>query len=413
MASFRVNHLIPKLVGAAVACASLFIAAEPASAELALFRAKRTWWFSQAGSWTSGGVIPPSGMQSYQLPAVAQVGTTPNNPKFSAPKSFIKDTTYTFMCGPGTFQCYIGYPKSSGWSSYWNAKGYFRPQNPNAATTTTTIRVRTVYDGWPGPAAGPPTAMYTRVTPTEGGCTGLDCPGTTQFGGRYYASRGGSIMIEPGPNRFGGTMRFFSGPNARFYQLITISGPWTSVTFPPAPLSVQVPSSVEFEIGEVSANPSSRGYRYRLTEPNHVNRLITGMTPGGGACTQVTAPPNGTGMCAYYQKTAQYLVTRAPYTTGMIEAWQPNGNTNTIQTATGYDNRTAMGLNGTVSMVHPRLFHAYTMFPSSNPPKAVVMNWSSSRMRKIDFRFLPEPAGFAMLAAGFITLAGLYRLRRR
>ncbi len=34
-------------------------------------------------------------------------------------------------------------------------------------------------------------------------------------------------------------------------------------------------------------------------------------------------------------------------------------------------------------------------------------------MRKIDFRFLPEPAAVAMLAAGFAMLAGLYRLRRR
>jgi hypothetical protein len=34
-------------------------------------------------------------------------------------------------------------------------------------------------------------------------------------------------------------------------------------------------------------------------------------------------------------------------------------------------------------------------------------------MRKIDFRMLPEPAGIAMLAAGFATLAGLYHLRRR
>jgi hypothetical protein len=97
----------------------------------------------------------------------------------------------------------------------------------------------------------------------------------------------------------------------------------------------------------------------------------------------------------------------------MVQAWQPNGNTNTIQTATGYDNRTTMGLNGTVSMVHPRLFHAYTMFPSANPPKPIWMNWSSSRMKKIDFRFVPEPAVIAMLAAGFVTLTALYRLRRR
>jgi hypothetical protein len=257
--------------------------------------------------------------------------------------------------------------------------------------------------------------MYTRATPTEGGCTGNDCPGTTQFGGRYYASRGGSIMIWPGPNRFGGTMRFLVGENAHYYQLITISGPWTSVTFPPGrvPTSQQIGTGVEFTVGEVEAPLYSRGYRYRLTEPDHINRLITGMTPSGGDCTAVTAPPNGTGKCAYDQKTAQYMTTRAPYTTGTAQGWQPNGNTNTIQTATGYDNRTTMGLNGTVSMVHPRLIHTYLISPSASPPEPIRMSWSSSRMRKIDFRFAPEPTGIAMLAAGFVTLAGLYRLRRR
>jgi hypothetical protein len=96
----------------------------------------------------------------------------------------------------------------------------------------------------------------------------------------------------------------------------------------------------------------------------------------------------------------------------MAQAWEPNGNTNTIQTATGYDNRTAMGLNGTISMVHPRLVHAYLLFPpSSGTP--IKMVWSSARLRKIDFRFMPEPTAVLMLASGFVTMAGLYRLRKR
>jgi len=446
MASHRVNKLVPMLVGVAFATASLLVSSQPASAAGALFRAKRTWWFSQAGSWTDGHVEPRTGKGSYEPPASATVGSTIGHPKFSVPKSFISNTTYTFMCGPGSFKCYTGYPKSSGWYSYWNGKGMFRPNNPNAATTTTTVRVRTTQDdyrtslmGWATitdivptemgktsrtimRATPPPTAGYGLITPTQGGCTGpialkvpptgTSCPGTTQFGGYYRYSRGGSIMIWPGPNRFGGTMRWFSGPNARFYQLITIDGPYTSVTFPPVPVSQQTPSSVETVIGEVVAVPSSRGLRYQLTEPLHVARRVIGSTTMGAACTAGdigTANPD----CRYIEKIAQYLATRAPYTTGMVQGWAPNGNTNTIQTVTGYDNRTSMGLNGTVSMVHPRITHSYLWDRSIEPDKPIRMVWNSSRMRKMDFRMMPEPTGVAMLAAGLATLAGLYRLRRR
>jgi len=386
MAFRRIRSFVPLLVAIAFASTSLLIAADPANAGSALFRAKRTWWFSNTNSWTDGQLVPPTGMKNYQPPAVAKVGTGPN-PSFTAPKSFIKNTTYYFACGPGTFQCYVGYPESKGWYSYWNAKGSFRASNPYAATTTTTIRFATTMLD----PKNPPTAMYAPVTPT------------TTWSGRYDHSRGGSIMIWPGSNRFGGTMRFFEGPNARFYQLITIDGPYTTVTFPPKPLSQQLGTGVEEVLGAVTEG--AVGFRYQLTEPSHIDRLVIGPTP----CTPQfpSGPP-----CTYYVKEAHYLITRAPYTTGMARGWQPNGNTNTIQTATGYDNRTAQGLNGTISMVHPRLVHAYTVSPPISG-KPIAMSWSSSRLRAIDFRFMPEPAGTAMLAAGFITLAGLYRIRRR
>jgi hypothetical protein len=226
--------------------------------------------------------------------------------------------------------------------------------------------------------------MYAPVTPT------------TTWSGRYDASRGGSIMIWPGKNRFGGTMRFFEGPNDRFQRMITIEGPETTITIPPKPLSQQIGTGVEIAIGEVTE--TSVGFAYRLTEPNHVNRIVVGTTSMGGPL--------------YYMRTIHYLVTRAPYTTGMARAWEPNGNTNTIQTATGYDNRTPSGLNGIVSMVHPRLVHAYTEFPPGSG-KPIKMTWSSARMRKIDFRFLPEPAGIAVLAVGLSALVGLDRQRSR
>jgi hypothetical protein len=452
MAKLRIHKLVPMLVAVAFVSASLLVVAEPASAVSALFRVKRTWWFSQAGSWTSGTVVPNTPTASAQ----GQIGSVTPNPSFTAPRSFIKNTTYTFMCGPGTFQCYVGYPNSSGWYSYWNAKGSFQKSNPYAPTTTTTVRARTVSDGYDASLMGwashttiietlmsmtsrtvtlpiqPPTAMFTRITPTEGGCTGVltgtmpDCPGTTQFGGDYKGSRGGSIMITPGGNRFGGTMRYFDGPNAFYYQLITIDGPYTAVSWPPLPTSQQNGTGDPFQVGSVSSPVSSIGLRYQLTEnPGgaHSYRYILGDTATGSvACSPVASgsltmggtvrPPTNAG-CQYLQKTVRYIQTRAPYTTGMVQQWQPNGNTNTVQTTTGYDNRTAMGLNGTISMVNPRLVHAYLRDQVINPLNPIKMSWSSARLRKMDFMFAPEPAGVAMLAAGFVTLAGLVRLRRR
>jgi len=429
----------------ALAFISVFVAADPGFASNALFRAKRTWWFSAVAPWTDGHVEPRTGAGSYQPPAIADVGSTAPHPAFTAPRSFIKNTTYTFMCPPNGYCYSVGIPKSSGWYSYWNGKGMFRPNNPNAATTTTTVRVRTTIDGydptlmgWPvvtknvltamGKAfrtvmlATPsPLALYDRITPTEGGCTGpiaatippvgASCPGTTQFGGYYRDDRGGSIMIWPGPNRFGGTMRWFSGPNQHFYKLITIYGPYTTLTFPPAPLSQQTPSSIETLIGEVVAVAGSRGYYYQLTEPWHIARWVLGVTTMGAACTASdigSANPD----CRYFQKTVQYLATRAPYTTGRVQGWAPNGNTNTLQTATGYDNRTSVGLNGTVSMVHPRITHTYLWDRSIDPTKPVRMVWNSTRMRKIDFRFVPEPLGASMFAWGMVMLVGIRLMRR-
>jgi len=441
----------------AIACASIFTSADPGHASSALFRAKRTWWFSQPRPWTDGRVEPRTGKKSYQLPAIAILGSTVPHPAFTAPKSFIKHEPFYFACSPywplpRPYRCFSTatasrrrYWGATGWNSYWNGKGMFRPNNPYAPTTTTTVRVRTTMDGydptlmgWPTvtkyvatkrgkvtrlawAATPPPTAGGDRITPTEGGCTGpiaatippvgASCPGTTQFDGYYRKDRGGSIMIWPGPNRFGGTMRWFRGPNARFHWLYTINGPYTSVTFPPVPLSQQTPSSVETVVGEVVAVPVSRGYYYQLTDPYRIARRVLGLTAMGAACKASdigSAHPD----CRYLQKTVQHLATRAPYTTGKLQGWAPNGYTNTLQTVTGYDNRTNMGFLGVVSLVHPRITHAYRWDRSIDPTKPVELVWSSSRMRRIDFRF-PEPRGVWMLTWGIVALAGLQRLRRR
>ena len=454
MARFKNRNLHCMLVAVAVSSASLLGVADTADAAGALFRAQQTWWFSttNAQEWTDGQVWPTSGTMKHSVylpPETAYVGPTMGNPKFTIPYAFIKNTTYTFMCAAtGTFMCYIGYPNSSGFYSYWNQEGHFRPSNAYAPTTTTTIRKRTISDdrtangGWATQMVvfgkgknertvtlptHPPTAMYTLTTPTEGGChvggtfggTTINaknqCPGTTQYNGRYAASRGGSIMIFPGTNRFGGTMRWFDGPNNFFYQLITISGPFTAVSFPATPISKQIQGDVELTLNQLTASPGA--VRYRLTDQFHTQRLITdGSTSANCPTRPPVNPPNHGTACAYYVKYVRYIQTRAPYTTAKVQQWQPNGNTNTVQTTTGYDNRTTMGLSGNISLVRPMLVHSYVTLPSAQDTGGItptILVWSSARLKKMDYRFLPEPAGIAMLAVGFTTLAGLYRLRKR
>lgn len=425
MMKLKFHKLVPMLVAIAFASTALLVAAEPADAASALFRAKRTWWFSQTPTWTDGLSWPTADTKAYEYPAALIVGDDTPNPSFNMPKSHIKNTTYTWYCPQPPFQCYPGYPIVLYSYSYWNGAARFQKNHSQAAPTTTTVRRRTVMDGWPGPiTATTPTAMFTLATPTEGGCVvnggsithPRDCPGTTQFGGRYTQSRGGSIMIFPGTNKFGGTLRWFGGPNAKSYQYISYFKPLYFKAYSQSPpLSLQPTSNDPIEIGEVAAS----GYlkRYRLTNPTHaLFEVIGDTTPNSAACAPgyptfgTARPPTNPG-CEYYLKFANYVRTAGPYTTGMVTNWDYNG-ISSFWTETGYDNRTPAGLSGTISLVQPRLFHVYTVSPESTG-LPIELTWSSSRLRRMDFKFLPEPTGVAMLAAGFVTLASLYRLRRR
>jgi hypothetical protein len=467
-----VYKFVPMLVAVAVAYSALLIAAQPANADLGLFRARRTWWFSQGtpAGWDGREVWPKdaavlTGMGGQMKTATTYpskhrtviVGASPfdevltSNPSFTIPYAHVKDTTYFWECptpGPPPFDCYPGYLVAAYQYSYWNGAARFQKSHSQAAATTTTLRRRTIYDGGGYSASVPPTVytptvMYTLATPTEGGCKIGDpgvthprhCPGTTQFGGEYTTSRGGSAMITPGKNKFGGTLRWFGGPNGFAYQRISYFTPtWFMATGGYKPLSQQPTADLPKEIGYVSLQSYNK--RFRLTNPAHQQVEILGDTAGNAACsgtamdpatrvfppiTQQASPsripnsntPTDAG-CYYYIKIANYVRSGGPYTTGMVVNWDPNGTVSTKVTTTGYDNRTNMGVGGKISMVQPRLLHVYTTDPEIDPLTGEsLLTWSSSRPRKMTFTFVPEPVGIAMLAAGFATLVGLHRLRRR
>jgi hypothetical protein len=62
-------------------------------------------------------------------------------------------------------------------------------------------------------------------------------------------------------------------------------------------------------------------------------------------------------------KKVQYISTIAPWTTGYVRVYRPGGAYPIALTSSGYDNRTAAGLYGTLSLVRPRLIHSYLEFP--------------------------------------------------
>jgi hypothetical protein len=217
--------------------------------------------------------------------------------------------------------------------------------------------------------------------------------------GNYDKSRAGSIMITPGKNRFGGTMHFFYGPNHFYYQYITEFYPYISKAYGP-----QTDQRLhEYPTSQMNLVPTRLG-DVQFGGPFNIYRMSQ-----YGQNRATTGTPNSPG--DDYVIRAPYFYTLAPFTTGKITGWQPFGNSNTVVTAEGYDNRTANGLSGVISMVRPRLVHTYKVPIDPNLP--IQMTWASASAWQMNFHFLPEPGSTVMMASGLAMLAGLYRLRRR
>jgi hypothetical protein len=95
-----------------------------------------------------------------------------------------------------------------------------------------------------------------------------------------------------------------------------------------------------------------------------------------------------------------------PWTTGTVTITATDGPFPTLFRRNGYDNRTAKGL-GTIQMVAPQL--ARWEFPDREAP------WDrhTGAIGILRIRFVPEPSGWAMLAAGAGWIALFCRRRRR
>jgi hypothetical protein len=415
MAILKCHKLVSMLVATAVVAAPLLLVATAADAASGLFRMKRTWWGGTPVSTASGAPSEPDPYISKDFhpratgpnkapPAAAYVGTTSPAPRFTAPSKFIIDYTYYGKCVPGT--CAEGYPESKAWYSYWNLKGSFRPDNSRfgGASTPTTLRFPTTDPQSDGLNQGNP--LYPTTTPCAGGgaVNGIcgywahSTLGDHYIGepitfddGKYDFSRAGSIMVTPGPNRFGGTMHFFYGANHTYYQLRSGNSPYYSKAYGPQ-MDVRDPDA-NTSLGDVQFGGPFNVYQ--LTSQNAYRE-----TDGNGNDVMIFAP---------------YFYTLAPFTTGMVTGWEPFGDTNTEFTLTGYDNRTpstngGFQLSGAISLVRPRLVHVYTV--PIDPSEGIQMTWASSSAWQMDFFFLPEPGSTVMMVSGLVVLAGLYRLRK-
>jgi len=390
MRHLKANRLISGLVALSAVLAAHLLFPQPAQASKALFRVQRGFFGVFAP--VTVDFEPATQGPNKAPPATAYVFNAAK--QFVLPKAFISYMSI-YYCPPG--QCFPGYPVSGGYYSYFNGQGRFAaapsmgapgPSATSTAVFPTTMGNNLPWGGVPNYGSGAP------VTPT------------TTFSGRYDFQRAGSIRITPGPNKFSGTMRLIFGPNASFYQKITVNTPFTSRGYG----SFTAPPSTDpTNVGEFTSSGSVM--RYRMTALLSNKACIT--SPPG---TPMTRPPCGAGN--YISAQAHYLHLLAPWTTGMAEAYQPLGTYLTNQTMTGYDNMspamTGMNKIGAdyatrvVSLVRPRLTHTFlnTAFPAT-----IDNNFEAARMWTMKVFFLPEPGEIALLAAGIAGLAGLARLR--
>jgi hypothetical protein len=184
-----------------------------------------------------------------------------------------------------------------------------------------------------------------------------------------YSGTKARVAINPGANRFGGTMRILGtigAKRAHEYQGKTFVGTGRSIFGPP-----NYPCSITcYVIGGAAF------FRYQQYE-----------TSMGDATTP------------------EVISVGFPWTTGTVSVMATNGPFPTRLRRSGYDNRTANGF-GTIQLVAPQI--ARWDFPNRGEP------WDryTGGIGILRVKFVPEPSGWVMMIAGIAFLSIGYKRRR-
>ena len=309
-------------------------------------------------SWGTG----PPGPGTSQAGRLLALGGATNHPPVWVPPyvALSEYGTHVFTSN----ELHPGYVEQTRYYSRHNQLGIFYPSHANAPTA--------------------PMVVY--------GATN-----TTRSGGNYGMSRGGYMRVNPGANRFGGTMRFFSGPDFYYVGKAERPSPNSFATYRWNAIRTQSNSGTG-TAGPFGPNPPMRNTMMGLQTMGQT------ATYGSSLFIHSTLPS------VSYQYWG--FSTLAPWTTGMVTVHQSLGpfpSPTHIQ-ATGSDTRTLTsggGLVGNLSLVQPSLYHSY---PASGTVGDQV---HLGLITRVTLTFMPEPTTAMLLSTGIVGLGLLYRLRRR
>ena len=303
----------------------------------------------------------PPGIGPIRSGAPIVSSATTGRPPVWVPAYSVLDLYSSYVL-PSTYHL-PGYPVATRHYSIHNQLGIFYASHPEAPLSTTTFHGATT---------------------------------TTRSNGQYASGRGGTFVVTPGVRRFGGTMRFFSGPMHFYWGL------------------AERPSTGRYATYRWNAVRTRTNHGNVATRNSRTDHQSLGQTLSYGS-THLSHLTLQTVSGAPLRYQYWGFSTIAPWTTGMVTVRQNNGpspGSPTSLVATGYDNRTRTsggGITGNLSLVQPYLYHTYAAASglSSAPPTHLAF------MRRLTLTFLPEPGPAWLFGMGFVGLGVLYALRFR
>jgi hypothetical protein len=349
---------------------------------------------------------------------------------FTLPTGWLKYSDVTTTAFPST--AWTGYLTQI-FYDYQNLQGRFTADNPRGVTGSSKQTVTFMGSG-----------AYLGRYPETGKTPMGDPQYTTTHGGKLDFSRNGKFKITPGTNNFGGTMRYLRDhDNHHWYQYNSVDAPlffkgyFTSrCTRMGNDCSVV---SYDTDVGEVlqygqgvlkileedvttnTMTPTARFGKtiYRKLRDPPVSSTVYYLQMDAPWTTGTVTVTNMVGQTSIYGAQVRGVGGDRAVTTGSSETTLTRTDTDVLYKGEGYGTyyptkkyySTIKGITRIVSLVRPRIVHAYIV--PRIPEDPIFTNWQSNRVWFMDVYFLPEPSAVLMLGSGIVGLVGLAFVRRR